>query len=237
MTKYPADLHIHTCLSACADKNMTPCTIVQEAMSKGLEVIAITDHNSALNLPAAMVEAKNTDILIIPGIEVETREEIHLLCYFPDVNAALIMSKMLYNALPEIYNFPEWADIQCVIGEDGQISAEVKKLMVVAVRYSLDEVVDMCEKLGGVSVPAHVNRELGSMLTVLGEIPKKHGLRTVELYTSLLCPDYIIKKDFNIIFSSDAHSKGDMLPAKHFIELREKSIDAFLEFIRNKSNQ
>ncbi|MEF9866230.1 MAG: PHP domain-containing protein, partial [Oscillospiraceae bacterium] len=95
------DLHLHTCLSPCANEDMTPSTVAGMAKLAGADLIAVTDHNSALNLPAAQKACDAYGLRLLPGIEVNTAEEIHLLCYFPSVKAALCMSDIIYSSLPD----------------------------------------------------------------------------------------------------------------------------------------
>ena len=96
------DLHLHTCLSPCADRDMTPATVAGLAKLAGAGLIAVTDHNSALNLPAAQRACREYGLRLLPGLEVTTAEEVHLLCYFKTVEAALDYGRDLYAALPAL---------------------------------------------------------------------------------------------------------------------------------------
>ena len=113
-----ADLHIHSCLSPCGDQDMTPGNILGMAKIKGLDVVAISDHNAAGNLPAAQKIAEAYDLLLVPAIEITTREEVHMLGYFPSVEAAVSFGNMLKEHLPPKKNKPSLFGQQLIMNED-----------------------------------------------------------------------------------------------------------------------
>ncbi|NCB36967.1 MAG: PHP domain-containing protein, partial [Clostridia bacterium] len=165
------DLHIHSCLSPCADDDMTPWNLAGMAKVKGLDVIALTDHNSARNTPEAIRAGQEYSVGVIPGMEVNTREEVHMLAYFPNVEAALAFDKIIYEGLPELSNRAILFGNQILIGEDDQPMGQLDKLLLNATRFSVDEVVAMAAELGGVCIPAHINRSANGMLGSLGMMP------------------------------------------------------------------
>ncbi len=199
------DLHIHSCLSPCASDDMTPANIAGMAHVKGLSLIALTDHNTGANLPAMAEAAASYGLIFVPGIEITTCEEVHVLAYFADADTALAFGEKLYASLPAIMNRPDIFGNQLVMDAQDTIKETLPKLLLQAVPYSLDDVVRMVKNHGGCAVPAHINRDSFSLLANLGFMP--HGLfGCAEVAKSLPCPDL---KDISHVFhSSDAHDLG-----------------------------
>ena len=146
------DLHIHSCLSPCADDTMTPAAIVKAAKEAGLELIAITDHNSARNCPAVAAEAEKAGIGFIPGIEVTTSEEIHCVCLLPDLGKAAAFSRWLDTLRPGIANRPNVFGRQTVIGSRGSRTEE-RELLFMARRISVNELSRAVRQYSGLICP------------------------------------------------------------------------------------
>ena len=209
------DLHIHSCLSPCAEDEMTPSAIAGFAKLNGIGLIAVTDHNSAQNLPAAQAACAAYGVRLLPGIEVNTEEEIHLLCYFPTVAAALQMSDAIYQSLPELpYDRSIWGN-QLVMDENDVVTAEVDKLLTLACGLDLYAATALCRDLGGVAVPAHVDRDSYSLLSVLGFAPEDLPFPAFELHR----PEHALAgllaagrmpEGREILTSSDAHRLLDI---------------------------
>ena len=176
------DLHIHSCLSPCAEREMAPSTIAGLCALNGAELIALTDHNSALNLPAMAACCRAYGLRLLPGIEVNTAEEVHLLCYFATVEAALEMGRLLYAHLPDFPYDPEIWGEQWVMDEEDRIVYKVDKLLTGAVDLDLYAAADACRALGGVPVPAHVDNDSYSVLSALGLWPEDGGFAAAELH-------------------------------------------------------
>ncbi|MDD5017066.1 MAG: PHP domain-containing protein [Eubacteriales bacterium] len=207
------DLHIHSCLSPCADNDMTPENIAAMARLKGLSVISLTDHNAGHNLEAMALAAKAQDLIFVPGIEVTTREEVHVLVYFPGLRTAIDFGDRLYGSLPDIDNRPEIFGSQIVMDVAGIQSGTLDKLLLQATPYSIDDIVDMAKAAGGGAVPAHINRDSFSILSNLGFIPP--GLfACVEIADALPCP--AVDASLRKIFSSDAHSLGSISEPRNY---------------------
>ena len=152
------DLHMHSCLSPCAEDDMTPANIAGLAKLAGAELIAVTDHNAADNLPAVQCCCNAYGLRLLPGVEVNTAEEIHVLCYFKTVDTALEFGRLLYAALPEFPYDPAVWGRQLVMDENDEVLRTVDKLLTGAVSMDIYEVKAACEALGGVAVPAHAAR-------------------------------------------------------------------------------
>ena len=211
------DLHLHSALSPCADNNMTPSTIVGMASLNGLEVIAITDHNSAKNLPAAKKAADYYNIKLLPGIEVCTAEEVHLLCYFPTIEIALEFSDIIYESLPNIpVDTSIWGE-QLIMNEEDEVIGKMDKLLTLASGFDIYEITKMTENLSGIAVPAHIDKETNSLLSIMGFMPHDLNFKVVELMDSSKYPSYVEKgllpNGLSIVTSSDAHSIEQLLAA------------------------
>lgn len=220
------DLHLHSALSPCANDDMTPAAIVGMAKLAGADLMAITDHNSALNLPAAAKAAAVYGVRLLPGIEVNTEEEIHLLCYFADVARALAFGEILYEALPAFPYDPKIWGRQLWMDEDDNIIGTVGKLLTGAVTMDIYTVVAQCEKLGGIAIPAHVDKDSYSLLSVLGFAPEDLPFEAFEVRNldrlAKLLEAQRLPAGKEILTSSDAHQLEDI--AKELHTLSENSI-------------
>lgn len=199
------DLHIHSCLSPCASDEMTPANIAGMAHIKGLSLIALTDHNAAQNLQAMAKAAAEYGLVFIPGIEVNTSEEVHVLTYFAEVDAAVTFGETLYDALPDIQNRPDIFGNQMIMDASDNTKGILSKLLLQVVPFSIDDIVRMAKASGGCAVPAHINRDSFSLLANLGFLPP--GLfGCVEVVKNLPCPD--LDSRLKVLHSSDAHELG-----------------------------
>ena len=224
-------MHLHSCLSPCASDDMTPSNICGMAMLKGLQMIAVTDHNSARNLPAAKACADAYGLLLIPGMEITTREEVHLLGYFPNVDAALDFSEFLRGHMPAKKNKPEFFGNQLVMDEDDNTVAIEDELLIGACDLSFNQLVGIIRDRGGVPVPAHINRGSNGLLINLGFVPDDLDLTAVEVWRGLPCA-HTPQAGRVVLHSSDAHYLGDIMEADVTIDLPEASVDAFLDYLR-----
>lgn len=226
-----ADLHIHSCLSPCADAEMTPNNIVNMAYVKKLDVIAVTDHNSAKNLPALAGAAKKRGLVFLPGLEVQSREEVHLLCYFGSLDAALAFGEEIYGFLPDIPNRPDLFGEQTVMDEcDAVIGAE-PRLLVQSLPMSVEQVCARTEDFGGLVVPAHVNRNANSILYNLGFIPPGLDFPVLEACVSAPAPAVDLSK-YRVIYTSDAHTLGAILEPEQIIKAPERSAQGVLQALK-----
>ena len=139
--KIRADLHIHSCLSPCGSLEMSPSAVVDRAVSAGLGLIAITDHNSALNCPALeRICSSRDDICAFYGMEITSMEEVHLLALFDTADAAVDFGAFIYSHLPDIPNDPERFGDQVYVDEEENILGEVERYLGTAVNLSIDDI-------------------------------------------------------------------------------------------------
>lgn len=215
------DLHIHSALSPCGSNEMTPNNIVNMAYIKGLNVISVTDHNSVENCIAVEKCAKEKNILFLPGMEVETREEVHLLCYFLNINDAKKFQEIVYDALPNVKNRVDIFGEQLIMDEQDTVIEEVEQLLMVASKLSIDDVFKHVGNMGGAVIPAHVDRSSYSILSNLGVLPEYLEIKTVEISKSCNAHKFIKKSGLEskkYIVSSDAHSLEHISERESFLE-------------------
>lgn len=221
--KYFYDLHIHSCLSPCADNDMTPHSIAGMSFINGLDIIAVADHNSARNVRAVSRAAEEFNITVVPGIEAESAENIHLLCLFPTISDAEEMGAFLEANLPPIKNRPDIFGEQIIMNEKDEETGRIETLLINATNLTIEEIKEKTLSLGGVCIPAHIDREKNGIISTLGSIPKELNFKTLEI--SQKAQDDFLKEDGCIyIKDSDAHFLTDISEKTNFIELREKNI-------------
>lgn len=240
--KYWVDLHIHSCLSPCAESDMTPNNIVNMALIKGLDIIAITDHNSVGNVKAAMEVGERSGILVVPGMELCTSEEIHLVCLFPDYENALSFERHVYENLPPITNREDIFGAQIIMDANDNEAGRETRFLSGACGLDIETSLNLVRGLNGIVIPAHINRQSYSILNTLGSIPPEYGFKYLEYSkqkdTVPLCSQ--IEKfiqmnpelgSCNFINSSDAHFLGDILEQEIFFDLPDKSIQSILSVL------
>lgn len=230
---YAVDLHIHSALSPCGDEDMTPNNIVNMAKLIGLDIIAVADHNTAMNLPAMEKIAIENELLLLPGIEVNTREEIHVLTYFKDVKTALLMGEILYEKLPPILNDRKFFGNQMILNDEDEEIGQIDKLLISAVDLSIEEIAKIARELGGTIVPAHIDRRSFSIISNLGFIPEDLGITTIELSQAYKKGENFIvdgmAERYRVLRSSDAHYLHQIMERGFFIHLKNKTTEALIQ--------
>jgi len=223
-----ADLHIHTCLSPCADLDMTPMKIVREALKRNLSIISITDHNSAQNVAAVIAAAQDSDLSVIPGIEVTTSEEVHVIGLFEEIISALSMQELVYENLQPGENDEDLFGIQVVANEFDEVEEINKRLLMGATLLSLDDVISAIHERGGLAVAAHVDRASFSILSQLGFIPQGLNLDAVEISKRLTLKEARVRfKQYEwvpFITASDAHFTEEIGASPTCLKVARKDI-------------
>lgn len=221
--KYFYDLHVHSCLSPCGDDDMTPYNIAAMASIKGLDIVALTDHNSVKNCPAFCKAANEFGIIPIPGMELTTSEDIHLVCLFPTLESAMEFDSMVESRLIKVKNKPEVFGKQLIYNETDSVIGEESCLLINASSISVEEGFHICSKLGGVAYPAHIDRESNGVISILGLFPEYIGFTAYEM-SSLDKADKLEKSNPCIqrlkrLVSSDAHYLYNINEAENSIEI------------------
>ena len=175
------DLHIHSCLSPCGDDDMTPANIVGMAAILGLDAVAVTDHNSCKNCPAVLAAAKEYGILAIPGMEINTSEEIHAVCLFPDLDAAMDFDTYVYDRLMPFPNNEEIFGRQLLYDTEDQVCGSIPNLLINATEIFFEGLWELVRSYEGVMFPAHVDKSANSLMANLGFIPPDSQFKTAEV--------------------------------------------------------
>jgi 3',5'-nucleoside bisphosphate phosphatase len=168
MNRYHAELHVHTVLSPCAGVEMIPPVIVAEALQHNINLIAITDHNTTANVSAVIEAAEGTGLTVLPGMELQTREEIHVLCLFDGLKQAEAWQRRVDAKFPNLFNDEEKIGEQYIVDATGMFIQKESRMLIANVDMSLEETVEAVNGLGGLVIPAHVERRAYGLLAVLG---------------------------------------------------------------------
>ena len=228
-----ADLHMHSCLSPCADDDMTPANICGMAYIKGLQAIAVTDHNTGRNLPYVKEAADHYGLIFLPGMEITTKEEVHLLGYFKDVETAVEVGEIFSSHLPPMKNKPDFFGNQLVMNTDDEVVDIEDRLLIGATDLDLEECTRIIREHGGAAVPAHINRGHG-LLTNLGLFPAEPEFPVVEVRNELDVNDKLIGDRWRLQ-SSDAHHLGDILEAVYDLPAERFSLGGLFDYVSGKA--
>lgn len=241
MSRYFYDLHLHSCLSPCADDDMTPANIAGMASLCGLQLLALTDHNTCGNCGAFLTACRQYGIVGVPGMELTTAEEIHLVCLFPTLEAAECFDRDVQAARPLIRNKPAVFGNQLYMDDGDRVLGEEPNLLIPATRLSLEEGTALALSYGGAAYPAHIDRPSNGILGILGDLPERPFFPTLELNDRENLEVYREKyglQDRLLLCSSDAHRLESMRDARPYLALNDepyssqKVRDALIDLLR-----
>ena len=228
LKEYHVDLHIHTCLSPCASLDLSPRKIIERALEERLDLIAITDHNTAKNVPGVMRQAEKRGLKIIPGMEVQSREEIHILTLFADWPSLNAWEVVVRAHLPKIPNNPEFFGDQPVVDEEGNILEFEERLLINSIDYSLNEIRSQVLQRGGLFIPAHFDKASLSLISQLGFVPFDLEPDALEMSRKNQAALAVDSRDPSAaiprILCSDAHQAEDIGRARTVFLLGEPSL-------------
>ena len=229
------DLHIHSCLSPCGDDEMTPANIAGMAAVLGLDVIALTDHNSCRNCGPAMQAAAEYGVLLIPGMELTTMEEVHAICLFRTLEAALDFDSYVYSHLMKVPNKEQYFGRQLLYDAEDHIIGTEPNLLINATDIEFDAVWDLAKSYNGVMFPAHLDKTTTSLLSNLGFIPPESKFVTAEIKDlknlHRLRAEHPYLESCRIISDSDAHHLEHMREPDLTLAVEEKSIDCIIDLL------
>jgi PHP family Zn ribbon phosphoesterase len=220
MKEFRADLHVHTVLSPCAEVEMIPPLIVQEALKRGLDLIAITDHNASANVGAVQRAAKDTPLIVLPGMEVQSREDVHLLTIFETLDALNVWQAEVDGSLPRLKNRTNFFGEQFIVDETGDFLRSEERLLSTSTRFSIDEICERVPSLGGLVIPAHVERTAYGLLPSLGLISEKWQLLALEISRNTTpqkaMASFPALRQYELIQSGDVHRLDEFLGTTFF---------------------
>lgn len=227
------DLHIHSCLSPCGSDDMTPNNIVNMAFVKGLDIISVTDHNACKHARVLKELSDVLGILFIPGMEVQTREEVHILCYFPSVEAIEAFDENLEMYKSKISNNTKVFGNQLILdGNDVKIG-EISNALILSVELSIEELEEMVLKYEGAMVPAHINKSSNSLIVNLGFIPSELRISCIEIHEKSPINEKLLG-NYKRLYNSDAHYLENIQEPIHMVEIKEKTSQAVIDFLTGK---
>lgn len=220
---FQGDLHIHTVLSPCAELSMGPRDIVRQALFRGLDFIAITDHNATANVAAVMNSAASTSLQVIPGVEVATREDIHMICLFPNLQIMSDFQSFIdENMTPGENDVSLWGP-QLIVDADENIVAEEPRLLSLPLQQGYQKIVAEVSGRGGIVYPAHIDRKANSMVKTLGFLPSNLPFNLIELSRRADLVESVQRYESNgklhIVTASDAHDLSQLGSAKTFFKM------------------
>lgn len=236
MRSFSYDFHVHSCLSPCGDMDMTPNNIVNLAKMVECDILALTDHNSCKNTPAAIKAGEAAGLLVIPGMELCVAEEAHVVCLFEEVKAALEFDEYIYAHMPHVKNKAEVFGEQAILDENDERIGTEENLLLVSSFVTVNEVQKLVESYGGVAFPAHIDRDSFSVVASLGSIPEEADFAVAELTFPCSYEEMAERNpeiaDKLILRSSDAHYLDTLAGEKKRIHLPELSRKAVIERIK-----
>ncbi len=225
MSIYNYDLHIHSCLSPCADDDMTPNNIAGMSALNGLQIVALTDHNSCANCPAFLDACKRQGIVGIAGMELTTAEDVHLVCLFEELSDAMAFSREVHGHIMPVKNRPEIFGNQIIMDAEDEPIGEEEMLLISATDLWMTDAIELVHKHGGHVRPAHIDRESNGIVSILGDVPSEYNFNFVEFNDKNNIPDYYEKyaslEKASTLICSDAHHLWDISEAGNTLELSD----------------
>jgi len=214
MKEFKADLHIHTCLSPCAELDMSPLAVVNKASGKGIDIIAVTDHNSAENVLAAQRAALDTDLTVLAGMEISSSEEAHILALFNKVETAIALQDIVYSNMLPGENDEKMYGEQIVANEYDEVLGFNKRLLIGGTLLPAQDVLNTIHSLGGLAVASHIDKEVFSIISQLGFITEDMGFDALEMSRNMERNTaeitFQMYNSYAWISSSDAHHPEDI---------------------------
>ncbi len=246
MNRYFCDLHIHSCLSPCGDRDSTPANIAGMAALNGLNIVALTDHNTSKNCPAFFVHAKARGLIPVAGMELTTSEDVHVICLFRTLEDAMEFDSFVDGRRIKVKNRPEIFGDQFIMDENDEKCGEDGYLLINATDLSIDEAFDEVAKRNGACYPAHIDRQANGIVSTLGTFPESPAFSCYELNDDGNDGEY--RERFPVlsrlrkVVSSDAHYLWNISEAQFAIELDDEPYssqlvrDRLIDYLQGKTS-
>jgi predicted metal-dependent phosphoesterase TrpH len=241
MNGWAIDLHIHTALSPCAESEMIPGSVMARARDLEIDVLAITDHNTCGNVRPFVEKGREMGVLALPGMELETREGIHVVCLFDNLEAAADFDRLIQTLLPPIHNNVKSLGNQFLLDKDGAVIGEDPRMLLLGADISIDVAVIEAESRGGLAVAAHIDRQAYSLVSVFGCIPNNLGLHGMELTTCLRRDEAMIAQaeelGYRLTSASDAHMLDQIQSPQCYAILERWSLGELKRALRGQEGR
>jgi hypothetical protein len=217
---YTAELHSHTVLSPCAEVEMIPPLIVQTAIEKGINLLAVTDHNASANVIAVQQAAQDTGLIVLPGMELQTREEVHLLCLFDTLEQLAAWQSLVNEHLPPLENDIEYFGEQFVVDETGDFVRRETQLLLTSTDLSLEVAIGTVNSIEGLAIPAHIDRKANGLLEILGFVPTGVTVEALEISRHITVDVAPLRypqiRGYPLVRDGDAHRLNEFLGVNEF---------------------
>lgn len=237
MQCFKADFHIHSCLSPCADITMTPNQVARRLVENHIDWAALTDHNSTRNLDVFERVFRRAGIAFLPGMEVQTLEDVHVLAFFKDVDTALEVGNEIEKNLPNIEIDPEKAGYQLLVDIDDEFTDMLLKPFGFPTRLPLERLLGIVDRAGGLAVYAHIDKAMG-VIEQLGFIPEQPSDMACELYMPSKYPQYERQiSNRTVLSSSDSHNLDSLRTAKMVIRCESRTFSELVKAIRKEDGR
>lgn len=238
--QFRADLHVHTVLSPCAEVEMIPPLIVETALDMGISLIAITDHNATANINAVQKAAIGTPLAVLPGMELQTKEDVHFLCLFDRTDQIDVFQQIINSTLPNLRNNDEAFGAQFVVDESGDFIRNEERLLATSSSLTVNDAFKIVSELGGLFIPAHINRKTFGLIENLGFIPPDIPFVAVEISRHITPDEARLKfpsvKKIPIIQNGDVHRLDEFLGTLHLL-IKEPTIAEIILALRGESGR
>ncbi len=231
MSRYYYDFHVHSCLSPCADDDNTPNNLAGMASICGINIMALTDHNTCKNCPAFFAAAKKYGIIAIAGMELTTAEDIHLVCLFEELSDALAFDSEIDKYRTPFKNRVDIFGHQSVMDENDNIIGIIDDFLPVATSIMLEDAVKLVNDFGGICYPAHIDRQANGIIAILGTLPETPHFSCVEFHNSDNVEEYKSRysiEDKRILVGSDAHYLTDLREENDYFEIDDEPYSSTL---------
>lgn len=237
---FRADLHVHSVLSPCGSLEMSPARIIHEARQKHIDILAITDHNSTRQCRVVMKLGGDAGIKVWGGAEINTREEVHSLALFEDLQAINEFQRWLDKWLRVIKNKPGYFGHQVWVDENENILGEEERLLIVSIDRSLEQSYEEVHRLGGVFIPAHIDRRSNSLISQLGFIPPDVSADALEISPNAE-PEYVLSQGWGkikpLVAGSDAHQPDKLGTHVTHLKMKDTTLEEFKKALKCKSGR
>lgn len=236
MNRYYYDMHIHSCLSPCADNDMTPNNIAGMATIAGINILALTDHNSSKNCPAFFTAAKANGIIPIAGMELTTAEDIHVVCLFEKLDEAMLFDSIVDKRRIPIANRTDIFGNQLIMDSQDRLIGTDPNLLPNATTISIEEAFGIVTGIGGICYPAHIDRDANGIIAVLGTLPNKPEFKHAEIYDRTRIAEFKQRfprlNEMQILCSSDAHYLWDIRDKENYFDIDDEPYSS--ELVRHR---
>ncbi len=229
--EYKCDMHIHSVLSPCGSWDNTPVNICATAREKDLDIISLTDHNAIYNIPHTMVCCNRKGVYVVPGIEITTREEVHLLGYFETYEKIELFYKEFEKTIPRVKNNADINGYQIIVDDNNNVVKEISHFLNMASNWSIDKCVEKIHEYGGIAILAHIDRAKFSIISQMGFIPPELPIDGIEMKGKK--SNYPYK--YPVIFSSDAHYPENIGEDCFLLEMTEINYANICKALREKN--